>query len=78
MPLVPRVGWKRSKKGNLYQRFADGTTATVFRFQNGRREGEYGYCVYTEEWGKQFADDSWETETDAIEAVMVDIAGEVA
>lgn len=78
MPAIPKrnpaaerilpAGWMRSKKGNLYRRYWNGTTVTVFCYRSGRREGLFGHCVFTDDEGVMYADDAWDTEQEAMEA----------
>ena len=54
-------GWKRSRRGNLWQRFEDGTTITVFSWGEGFR-----VCIHQGD-EPLFLRSTYDTEEDAVE-----------
>jgi hypothetical protein len=56
--------WRRSQKGNLWQRLDDGRAVTVFE----RDDGTYSWCIADED-GPTWSRSRYGTEEEALEAV---------
>jgi hypothetical protein len=61
------LGWKRSRKGNLWKRLDDGRTATVFARPDGRG---FSWCLHDGE-RPRYDPAAYELECDALDALNV-------